>query len=321
MMGDDTSYDVPARADGFTPLIDEVVRDLGTTAAVVYGLVDRHCRMYRHVCDASQATMATLSGLGKRTIRKWLAVLEKEGYILDVTDPPDSQGVPRAYVPTGKVVFQLTLSAGTPAPNAGGAAPNAGVPRHLMPPTPAPNATKDTIKTPSKTPVGNNSSSSESPAPNAGAPNEEEDDIPFLKELLQLGMRRKDAEHWLPIVGAENVPDWLDAVKDKGNPAGYLLTCWRNGDLAPPARPQYEYHVTAGKRRKVLVNPPVVTGWRRKVSAAPVITGLGKPVYDKRAERQRFAEGMCPGCMQIRPPLCPVCGKCDDCCTCGVTNE
>lgn len=141
----DTSYTIEGRADGFTPLFDSVVRELGTIAAVVYGVVWRHCQMRRQVCDASQGTMATLTGMAERTIRKWLSVLVETGYIVDITDPP-RMGVPRTYVTTGRATLELTIGASTPAPSAAPPAPNAGVPRHLVPPTPAPNAAKDTIR-------------------------------------------------------------------------------------------------------------------------------------------------------------------------------
>jgi hypothetical protein len=156
----DTSYSIEGRADGFTPLFDNVVRELGTIAAVVYGVVWRHCQMRRDVCDASQGTMATLTGVAERTIRKWLRVLQNSGYIADVTDPPDIQGIPRTYVTTGKATLELSIGPATPEVNAGVSQPRHLIPtppasssyppRHLVPPTPASSSAKDTSKRLSK---------------------------------------------------------------------------------------------------------------------------------------------------------------------------
>jgi len=139
----DTSYVIPARLDGFTPVVDEVVRDLGTTAAIVYGVVLRHSFMYHQQCEASQATMAALTGLADRTIRKWLKALEDEKYIRAIATP---QGRPTVYVPTDKVKFEFNITAGrsrTPAPRSGvkNQAPA------LDAKTPAPRSDKETKKT------------------------------------------------------------------------------------------------------------------------------------------------------------------------------
>lgn len=224
-MPEDTSFEVPARADGFTPLFDQIVRELGTTAAVVYGVVWRHCQMRRGVCDATQGTMAQLTGLDDRTIRDWLPVLLREEYIVDVT-PPERRGQSRVYVTTGKAELGMRLGAeerhktpepdlAPPASNAAPPASNAAPPRHLVPHPPALDADKDTIE---ETNQGNEEETSSS-SPVAGSleirpREEEEEDPPGVARIIDsLGLPRHQA------VDAYRIIDGGEGVGEKGTDA------------------------------------------------------------------------------------------------------
>ena len=70
------------REDGFTPVFDDVVRQVGLSGAAVFGCVWRHCQMRHGNCHASMETMGTLLGLSKRTIQKQLDMLEKAKLIV-----------------------------------------------------------------------------------------------------------------------------------------------------------------------------------------------------------------------------------------------
>lgn len=63
------------RRYGFTPVFDDVVELIGTTGALVFGVVWRHCQMSKRRCSASVETMARLTGLGERTVRMYLGAM------------------------------------------------------------------------------------------------------------------------------------------------------------------------------------------------------------------------------------------------------
>lgn len=72
------------RADGFTPLFDDVTRKVGIGAAAVYGCVWRHCQMRHGTCHASMETMSGLLSVSKRTVQKHLDKLEQCGMIVKI---------------------------------------------------------------------------------------------------------------------------------------------------------------------------------------------------------------------------------------------
>jgi len=123
----DTSYTIPARADGFTPVFDVVVRELGATAGLVYGVVWRHCQMRDGYCYAYQKNLAKLAGLGVRSVNRWIGRLIDAGYIRDIT-PPGTKGDRHHYICTGKVTLQwraeATAEPDTHAPEAQPQEPN-----------------------------------------------------------------------------------------------------------------------------------------------------------------------------------------------------
>lgn len=86
------------RGDGFTPLFDDVVQKAGTTGAIVFGVIQRHCEMRHGYCHASVETMAELTGLGRSTIRKHIRLLEQEEMIRCIM--PFSIHTPPGYVCT-----------------------------------------------------------------------------------------------------------------------------------------------------------------------------------------------------------------------------
>lgn len=67
--------------------------------ALVYGLVWRHCQMYKGVCTASHSTLAKHAGTTRQTIKRHLKTLIEAGYIEDLT--PGTRGKPHVYCDTG----------------------------------------------------------------------------------------------------------------------------------------------------------------------------------------------------------------------------
>ena len=71
-------------SDGFTPLLDWIVEDVGLVGAAVYGVIYRHCLMRHHRCFASKQILAKLVGIAPRTLIRHLNILVEKGYIKDV---------------------------------------------------------------------------------------------------------------------------------------------------------------------------------------------------------------------------------------------
>ena len=111
------SKTILADVDGFTPVIDSVVRDVGVMAAVVFGRMWRYCQMKDGICNASMETIAEELNLDRTTVMRHVEALEKAGYILD-----HSQGLrnrPHVYSDTGKAGLRVSISAKLP-PTGGG---------------------------------------------------------------------------------------------------------------------------------------------------------------------------------------------------------
>ena len=82
--------------DGFTPLYDSAIRELGRTNGQVYCVVKRFCAMRDGYCHASLATMADKLGVGRSTIFRALQELEAGGYLSKVSEA--TPRVPAGYV-------------------------------------------------------------------------------------------------------------------------------------------------------------------------------------------------------------------------------
>ena len=90
---------------GFSPIIDDVARDVGFMTAAVYGVVWRHCRMKvdgveSGVCWASRRTLANLIQVSEKTVERHLTRLVEAGYLADLD--PGKRNAPHRYKCTGK---------------------------------------------------------------------------------------------------------------------------------------------------------------------------------------------------------------------------
>ena len=93
---------------GFTPVIDIVVADVGLITATVYGRVWRYCQGERRVCQASMETIGEQIGVCRRTIMTHIDKLVEAGYLEDLT--PDLRNRPHTYRDTGKAKIEALLS-------------------------------------------------------------------------------------------------------------------------------------------------------------------------------------------------------------------
>jgi hypothetical protein len=117
------SKTILANLDGFTPVIDCLVKEYGLVTAAVFGRIWRFCQMKDGVCQASLETLAEDIGLDKATIMRHAKKLVDFEYLIDLT--PDLRNHPHTYADTGKVT--LTSKIGVAHRNAGVAQDNTGV--------------------------------------------------------------------------------------------------------------------------------------------------------------------------------------------------
>jgi DNA-binding Lrp family transcriptional regulator len=103
----DMSKTVLANVDGFTPVIDEIVKDVGLMSAVVFGRMWRFCQMKDGVCNASLEKIAEEIGVDRATVMRHAKDLCAAGYLKDLT--PDLRNHPHTYADTGKVMLRLNF--------------------------------------------------------------------------------------------------------------------------------------------------------------------------------------------------------------------
>lgn len=87
--------------NGFTPVVDALVKEHGLVTAVVFGAVWRYCQMQEKVCRASLEVIGDRLGLDKATVKRHINTLCENGYLKDLT--PGKRNAPHVYVDTGKV--------------------------------------------------------------------------------------------------------------------------------------------------------------------------------------------------------------------------
>jgi DNA-binding Lrp family transcriptional regulator len=110
------SKTILATVDGFTPLIDGVVKEIGIVAAAVFGKAWRYCQMPDGVCRASQERLANELGISRATINTCLDKLVKAGYFR----VEKKEGFPNIYIDTGKANVSISLTGGCQNPLQGG---------------------------------------------------------------------------------------------------------------------------------------------------------------------------------------------------------
>lgn len=93
---------------GFTPVIDAVVKDTSLMTAVVYGRVWRYCQMEDRVCKAALETIGAEIGVSRRTVERHIKALCSQGYLIDTT--PGRRNAPHIYADTGKLKIAGLLS-------------------------------------------------------------------------------------------------------------------------------------------------------------------------------------------------------------------
>jgi DnaD/phage-associated family protein len=98
---------IGATVSKFTPCPDALVEKYSHTTALVWGKIWRYCQMKDEKCNAAIQRLAKELGLSDDTIGKHIKVLEKGGYIKDLT--PDVRHKPHEYIDTGKLKLKIVL--------------------------------------------------------------------------------------------------------------------------------------------------------------------------------------------------------------------
>lgn len=103
------SKTILTEVDGWTPVIDAVVQDVGIMTAAVFGRVWRYCQMKDGVCQAGVERMADELSIERKTFMRHLEILTEKGYLEDHS--PDLRNRPHTYSDTGKAGLIMTISA------------------------------------------------------------------------------------------------------------------------------------------------------------------------------------------------------------------
>ena len=114
------SRTILTRVDGWTPVIDDLVKQTSLITAVVFGRMWRFCQMKDGVCNASLEKIAIYAGIDRATVMRHAKILAEAGYLEDMT--PDLRNRPHTYRDTGKAGLHIGVSA-----NAGVAESNTSV--------------------------------------------------------------------------------------------------------------------------------------------------------------------------------------------------
>jgi DNA-binding Lrp family transcriptional regulator len=103
------SRTILANVDGFTPVIDTLVAEVGLMPAVVFGRMWRFCQGDRNECFASLSKISEDIGVDPATVMRHAKLLVENGYLEDVT--PNLRNKPHTYRDTGKAGITNTIVA------------------------------------------------------------------------------------------------------------------------------------------------------------------------------------------------------------------
>jgi hypothetical protein len=102
---------VLTEVSGFTPLIDDIISELGLVTAAVFGTVWRYCQMESGTCTASLETIASRLNINRKTVERHIKMLCEMGYLEDTT--PGRRHSPHVYRDTSKAKLVGSLNGRT----------------------------------------------------------------------------------------------------------------------------------------------------------------------------------------------------------------
>ncbi len=102
------SKTILTEVNGWTPVIDYIVDDLGLITANVFGMIWRYCQMKNGECTASQETIANRLKVTRQTVSSHAEKLCQSGYLEKIT----KTGIGVTYRDTGKATLKQEIRAG-----------------------------------------------------------------------------------------------------------------------------------------------------------------------------------------------------------------
>lgn len=104
---------VLAEVDGWTPVIDNVVLEVGAVTALVFGKVWRYCQMADNCCSAAQSRIADELGMSRQTINQHIGKLVEAGFLREEYQ----EGLPNKLYDTGKAGLSISITSLEPVKN------------------------------------------------------------------------------------------------------------------------------------------------------------------------------------------------------------
>lgn len=101
------SKSIPAKLKGFTPCMDNLVKEYGIITSFVYGRVWRYCQGEDNICNASIEKISTELNLSYKTVIRHIKLLVVNGYLIDHT--PKLRNHPHRYSCTNKSNIGVTV--------------------------------------------------------------------------------------------------------------------------------------------------------------------------------------------------------------------
>jgi len=102
------SKTILSKVNGWTPVINIIVKDVGLMSAVVFGRMWRFCQMEDGVCKASLEKISEEIGIDRATVMRHAKDLCDAGYLKDLT--PDLRNRPHVYADTGKASLEISIT-------------------------------------------------------------------------------------------------------------------------------------------------------------------------------------------------------------------
>jgi len=102
------SKTILSRVNGWTPVINSIVKEVNLMSAVVFGRIWRFCQMEDGVCRAALEKIAEEIGVDRATVMRHAKELCKAGYLKDLT--PDLRNRPHVYADTGKASLEISIT-------------------------------------------------------------------------------------------------------------------------------------------------------------------------------------------------------------------
>jgi biotin operon repressor len=219
----------------FTPTFEVVVKDLGSTSALVYGYVWRMCQARDGKCWASLQTIGEAVGVSRRTVHTHIKALCKQGYIIDTT--PDRTHRTHEYVITDKLEKRAAEVCNSFTPQCETAAHRYEAAAHKETTEETKEKTTTAAITHSNGDNGQGSTDVVVFTPNGG---EASTSTEAVDALIGIGVKVGTATAWAAKYGAARVLEVVEASAGTLNPPGWARRALEEGWDVSTSEPEPE---------------------------------------------------------------------------------